>query len=212
MIDVATLGAFAAVSFMAVLLPGPDIFYVLSRALSRGRVDGVFAALGISTGLTVHVTFATLGLSALVYASDAAFMVMKVIGAGYILYLAYGILTDASAFAPDVEPTQRHPDTRGEAFARGFLTNVLNPKAAIFMIALLPQFVSAEGPAPALQIATLGLELILISALVFSSLAIAAGAARRHIFANPAIMRAQRWTSAGLLSASALYLLVAERK
>jgi len=141
---------FIGVAFIAVVVPGPDMLLVTRNAFIKGTKAGVVSALGIVSGLTVHATAAAFGLSAVLLSSARAFMVLKALGALYLLFLGIRALW-AAIRGNDVaiiEGSSRQ--TNKESFLtplrQGFFTNVLNPKAALFILALLPQFMDRHGP------------------------------------------------------------------
>lgn len=145
------------------LTPGPDVFYMVTHALKGGWRAGAVAAAGITAGCLVHVAAATLGLSALVTASATAFTVLKWVGAAYLVYVGWQML--CSRASPDTTNTiaayVHTTMTTGlndyqKVFRQGFLTNVLNPKVALFFLAFLPQFVSPSSAHPALAFLFLG--------------------------------------------------------
>ncbi|MFM7331274.1 MAG: LysE family translocator [Brachymonas sp.] len=142
------------------LTPGPDVFYMVSSTLRGGVRAGVVAMAGIFAGCLAHVVAATVGLSALIAASATAFMVLKWIGAAYLLYIGIKMLrapkpvlsSGGSAFNLD---TQNR--TMKTVFMQGFLSNALNPKVALFFLAFLPQFIDAHAPQASLGFLALGL-------------------------------------------------------
>jgi threonine/homoserine/homoserine lactone efflux protein len=153
---------FVRANIVLVLVPGPDMIYMLSRCIAQGKRAGYMAAVGFNLGGYVHLTAAALGLSAILASSAFAFTVVKWIGAGYLFYL--GILAICS------KPGLVTLDSSGRANRRdrtilwqAFLTDALNPKVAMFFLALLPQFVSAKEPHPTLQILLLGITLNVIA-------------------------------------------------
>lgn len=152
--------AFAGVAAALIVAPGPDVLLVLRNTLTRGRRGGALTAGGTLTGLLVHAAAATLGLSALLLASATAFTVVKLVGAGYLVLLGIQALLSARR-ARAAEPYSTQPGTDegsatgGRSYRQGVLTNVLNPKVAVFFIALLPQFVT-PGPKAPLHTALLG--------------------------------------------------------
>ena len=156
------LVAFAAVAILAVMTPGPDFAIVTRASLAAGRRAGVLAALGIGTGLLVHASAAALGLSVIIATSAAAFTVVKLAGAVYLLVLGVQALRAAlrrrGEPGPDGAAAERPPalpqapGTRRRSFAtgraaytQGLLTNVLNPKVVLFFLSLMPQFIPAGG-------------------------------------------------------------------
>jgi threonine/homoserine/homoserine lactone efflux protein len=159
MLGTHSLGVFAATVFVVNATPGVDMMFTLAKTLRHGVAGGLFAALGVVAGCVVHTLVAAFGLAALLAASGTAFALVKWAGAAYLVWLAIGMLRDgASARAPAGEAATlgSHGDSaRGRAidrtalpqlarlFRQGLLTNVLNPKIAIFFLALLPQFIDA---------------------------------------------------------------------
>ena len=158
MLGTHSLGVFAATVLVVNATPGVDMMLVLTRAMRHGVVGGIAAALGVSAGCVVHTLVAAFGLAALLAASAAAFAVVKWAGAAYLLWLAFGMLRDGvrarGPLAVDAERTARPGVAR--LFAQGLATNVLNPKVAIFFLALLPQFIDADAPAKLLAFLFLG--------------------------------------------------------
>ncbi|WP_066270910.1 LysE family translocator [Hydrogenophaga palleronii] len=138
--DLPQLLLFIAAGWLLNLTPGPDVLCIVSTSLRGGVRAGVVAALGIFVGCFVHVAIATIGLGALLAASATAFTVVKVIGAIYLLWIGVRLLRAPPAdWSPATAPASM--DMR-RVFRRGFLTNVLNPKVALFFLAFLPQFIA----------------------------------------------------------------------
>lgn len=161
MFGIHDLTLFIVACVLLAITPGPDTALVFARTLRRGRRGGLIASLGVITGCFVHVTAASVGLSALLAASAAAFNVVKWAGAAYLAFigvraiLTAGRTSSATAAEPEALRTS-------SVFWTGFLTNVLNPKVAVFFLAFLPQFVSAGSPHAPLGFAVLGLIFIAI--------------------------------------------------
>ncbi|MBQ5948924.1 LysE family translocator [Massilia sp. ST3] len=155
MVGIQDLGVFVAAGLMLNIMPGPDSLLIMTRSASQGWKAGSAAALGIGAGTFVHIFAAALGMSAVLATSATAFTVVKLLGAAYILYMAYGLLRskprDSSTAAPVLPPLPYR-----KIFAQGFLTNVLNPKVALFFLAFVPQFISHEAPSKALAFVVLG--------------------------------------------------------
>ena len=137
------------------ILPGPDSLLIMTRSATQGWRAGSAAAFGIGAGTFVHILAAALGLSAVLATSAAAFTVIKLVGAAYILWMALSLLRSKrvteSAAAPAVAPLPYR-----KIFGQGFLTNVLNPKVALFFLAFVPQFIDADAPNKALAFIVLG--------------------------------------------------------
>jgi threonine/homoserine/homoserine lactone efflux protein len=137
------------------ITPGPDTAYILGRSIQLGWRGGAAAAIGICTGCLVHVFAAAIGLSALLMASSTAFAVLKLAGAAYLLFTGIQMLLSRPKPLADVA-TQGGETSLSKVFWQGALTNVLNPKVALFFLAFLPQFVAAESPHKPLAFLLLG--------------------------------------------------------
>jgi threonine/homoserine/homoserine lactone efflux protein len=137
--------------------PGPDTAYIVGRSVQLGWRGGVAAVLGISSGCLVHVFGAAIGLSALLMASSAAFAVVKLIGAVYLLYTGVRMLLSRPQASGAAAAVHNGAISLRQVFWQGALTNVLNPKVALFFLAFLPQFVAADSPSKAAAFVLLGL-------------------------------------------------------
>jgi threonine/homoserine/homoserine lactone efflux protein len=146
---------FVASAFLLNVTPGPDTLYIVGRSTAQGLRAGVLAALGIGAGALVHVSAAALGLSAVLAASATAFTVVKLIGAAYLLYVGVGLIRSAGA-PTGAAPLESRELSMRSVFLQGFLTNVLNPKVALFFLAFLPQFVASDAPSKPLAFLLLG--------------------------------------------------------
>jgi len=172
---------FVATGVLLNLTPGQDTLYILGRSIAQGRQIGVASALGISAGAVVHTVAAALGLSAVLATSASAFVALKVVGAVYLVYLGVRMLMTRTA-ALGSTGTERLVD-RWTAFRQGMLTNILNPKVALFFLALMPQFIEPESPTKVGAFLLLGLS-FLTTGTVWC-LVLALGASRvRSFFAD----------------------------
>jgi threonine/homoserine/homoserine lactone efflux protein len=138
------------------ITPGPDTLYIVGRSSGQGWRAGAVAALGIGTGALVHICAAALGLSAILAASATAYTAVKIIGAAYLVYVGISLIrSKSSTQSSPVAADNRTASIRG-IFFQGFLTNVLNPKVALFFLAFLPQFVLSDAPSKPLAFLFLG--------------------------------------------------------
>lgn len=135
------------------IMPGPDTLLIMTRSATQGWRAGVTAVMGIVTGTMVHVLAAAVGLSAILATSATAFLLVKYIGAAYIIYMAIGLLRSKSGDPASVAST---PMPYRKIYVQGFLSNVLNPKVAIFFLAFVPQFIDTAAPHKALAFIILG--------------------------------------------------------
>ncbi|WP_068086065.1 LysE family translocator [Polycladidibacter stylochi] len=128
---------FLATVISLIIVPGPDMLYVTSRALASGKESGIKAAIGISTGYLVFTLLVAMGLGALFLANPNIFLIMKILGAIYLMFLAYQLfISDITSFSKTSKQEQKQPNE----LKYGFLTSLLNPKGLVFYFALLPQF------------------------------------------------------------------------
>ena len=175
MLGIHELWLFVASGLLLNITPGPDTAYIIGRSIQLGWRGGAAAALGISCGCLVHVLGAAIGLSALLMASSAAFLAVKLVGAAYLVLTGLQMLL--SRAKPIADITGQGDETSiGRIFWQGTLTNVLNPKVALFFLAFLPQFVAADAPHKTLAFLSLGLIFIVTGTLW--CLGVAAFAAR----------------------------------
>jgi len=139
---------FVGAALVLIMIPGPDQALVTRNALAAGRRAGLLTTVGGASGLTVHASAASFGVSALLLASATAFTVLKVIGTVYLVWMGYQTLRSARRAAAQAEPEARRPARSGLRYVRqGFLSNSLNPKVALFFVTFLPQFMS-PGDSP----------------------------------------------------------------
>ncbi len=165
------------------IMPGPDSLLIMTRSATQGWRAGVAATLGIGAGTMIHILAAALGLSAILATSATAFMVVKYIGAAYIIYMAIGLLR--SKRRDPAAPVTVPPLPYAKIFAQGFLTNVLNPKVAVFFLAFVPQFISPDASSKALAFVILGCIFNLNGMLWCIALALFTAHASARIKVNP---------------------------
>lgn len=168
------------------IMPGPDSLLIMTRSATQGWRAGVAASLGIGAGTLVHIFAAALGLSALLSTSATAFTVVKLVGAAYILTMAVGLLRSRKATRETTAPALPALPYR-KIFAQGFLTNVLNPKVALFFLAFVPQFIHADAPNKALAFIVLGCIFNFNGMLWCSALALTTAKASGRIKLDPTV-------------------------
>jgi len=155
MLGIHDLPLFIASGLLLNITPGADSLYIVTRSVTQGVRAGIAAVLGISTGCYVHIVAAALGLSALLSTSASVFMLVKLVGAAYLVYVGISLLRQRPSTVPDsLVPVSTLPLRK--IFAQGFLTNVLNPKVALFFLAFVPQFIDPAAPSKALAFLALG--------------------------------------------------------
>jgi threonine/homoserine/homoserine lactone efflux protein len=207
-VDMPIVLGFALSCVVLNLVPGPGMMFTIAQGVSGGRRAGVISAAGMASGTVVHTVAAALGLSALLSAAPAALDVVRVGGAGFLLYLA--VDTFRSAKRPIVVASGRPPRSLGRVYRSAVLTNLANPKVVLFYLAFVPQFVSAGGWPTSLQILALGGVLIVIGLVMDSSVGIAAGMCSVLLRGRPSIQRWVKRVSATIFAGLAVRLLVTE--
>ena len=200
MFDLPNFWLFLLTSLLVNITPGPDMLYTAARSLSQGAKAGVVGAFGIFTGCLVHITAAVFGLSAVIANSAALFTALKMAGAAYLIYLgASTLLARRATEAPMGELQTLETMPLRTIFAQGFLTNLLNPKVAIFFLSFLPQFVSPDSPLLRAQIALLGLWFDLQGLLMLCGVALLTGYFREALRRSPRFWRWQGKVTGGIL-------------
>ena len=184
---------FIAAGLLLNLTPGPDVLYIVSNALRSGARAGVVAGLGITAGCFVHVFAAAVGVGALLAASATAFTVLKWVGAAYLLWVGVRLLLARGApvrwSAPAGAPPPCEDKSLWAIFRGGFLTNVLNPKVAIFFLAFVPQFIAPDAEHKALAFVLLGTLFNINSVAINSGWALAAAWMAR----SDLVQRGMQW-------------------
>ena len=199
------LAAYAGACIVLAATPGPDMALFLQRTLGLGRAHGFAALAGVMTGVLVHTFAAALGLSALIATSASLYDALKIVGALYLLYLAYGALRHGTALKLEAAKAARTP--LKATYASGVLINLTNPKIILFFVTFLPQFIDAGDPDAGRRLFVLGLGFVVIAAAVNAAFILAASqfvaAARRR----PGALRAFDYAVAALMGGFAARLL-----
>ena len=172
MLDFETILLFVTASTLLALAPGPDNIFVLTQSMTKGAKPGVFVTLGLCSGLVFHTAAVALGVAAVFQTSIVAFNILKFIGAGYLLYLAYMSFTTNSQSKIKADKENL---SLARLYKRGIIMNITNPKVSIFFLAFLPQFTNPTTGSVTLQIFALGAIFMLCALVVFSSIALVAG-------------------------------------
>jgi len=220
MIPLDTLAIFFAASLLLGLSPGPDNIFVLTQSALCGPVAGLIVTAGLCTGLVAHTTAVALGVAAIIQASALAFTLLKLAGAGYLLYLAWQAFRASAAGIATA--TGRDPTNSGgqagpggsdgwRLYRRGIVMNVSNPKVSIFFLAFLPQFADPARGLLALQMLLLGGVFILSTLLVFGGIALLAGSLGQRLLRSAKAQRIIHRIAGTLFVALALKLASAER-
>jgi threonine/homoserine/homoserine lactone efflux protein len=197
MFGIHDLPLFVVSGLLLNIMPGPDSLLIMTRSATQGWRAGSAAALGIGTGTFVHIFAAALGMSAILATSAAAFTVVKLLGAAYILYLAVGMLLSKRGDGIE-KPLTIAPLPLRRIYGQGILTNVLNPKVALFFLAFVPQFIDANAPHKALAFIVLGAIFNINGMLWCHALALFTAQARARLKLNPAVTQWLNRATGGL--------------
>lgn len=172
MVSLTTLLMFSVTSIVLCFTPGPDIIYVMTRGMAQGRKAALAAAAGFALGNFGHTFFAIVGLSALITSSATAFACVKYAGAAYLMYIGYKMLRSRASFLPQ----GRGADLQCRViFRQSIIANLMNPKVALFFLALFPQFVDAGRGNVPLQMLVLGTTFVALTMLCFGLVALLSG-------------------------------------
>lgn len=211
MLGIQEFWLFVVAGLLLNITPGPDMAFIVGRSTQYGTRAGVAAALGIGTGCFVHIAAAAVGISALLAASDLAFAVLKWVGATYLVYIGLQMLKASmqSTRPAAAESRAKTPELRS-IFFQGFLTNILNPKVALFFLAFLPQFIRSDAPSTVVAFLLLGLVFNVTGTGWNLGVAWFAG----RLTASPNFHRARVWLDralGGLFVALGVRLVLADR-
>jgi threonine/homoserine/homoserine lactone efflux protein len=187
-----------------VLTPGPNMMYLVSRSITQGRRAGIMSLSGVAVGFLAYLTATNLGLSVLFVAVPELYLAVKLAGAGYLGWLAWKALRPGGASV--FEPRQIAPDSPRRLFAMGLMTNLLNPKAAVMYLSLIPQFERPAAGHLAVQGFVLGGAQIAVSLAVNLAIVLAAGTIAVFLARRPVWLRAQRYVMGTVLGALAVKL------
>ena len=188
MIDHATLITYILIVLGFVFIPGPATLLTMARAASSGTRVGIATGAGIAAGDVVHTSMAIVGLSAIIATSALLFSIVKYAGAGFLIYLGIRAMLDKAPIKLD---DGTPAISAGRAFRQAVLTEVLNPKTALFFLAFLPQFVRPENGSAALQLAALGIVFVLLGLLSTVVFAVGAGRLGNFLRRHPAVVKWQ---------------------
>ncbi len=209
MIDTGQLVLFIAASWILILTPGPDMIYVITRGISQGPKAGVLSAVGVILGIFVHTTFAAFGLAVILRTSAIVFSVVKYLGAGYLIYLGIKSFMEKSVF--QFGKNREHKRLR-VVVVQGLLSNVFNPKVALFFLAFLPQFVTPENGPVAVQMMMLGLLFAGFGLVFLVTVGYFSGAIGHWLSTRESVSKRIHWLTGSILVALGLRLVFIEHR
>lgn len=194
--DFITVLSFLGVAVLLTLMPGPDNLFVLAQSISQGKKAGIATALGLCSGLIVHVAAAALGISAIIYQSAIAFAIVKYAGAAYLLYLAWKSFREKESGL--TLNNQKSLNYRS-LYKKGILMNILNPKVSLFFLALLPQFVEQSTGHVPIQMLVLGVVFMLQAIIIFIAISFFSEKVRNLLLKSPRISKKLNYIQGTLL-------------
>jgi threonine/homoserine/homoserine lactone efflux protein len=203
--DTSTLLAYTLACVILFITPGPDMSLMLAKTLQGGRKAGMASMLGASSGCLVHSAAAALGLSAIIAASATLFTIMKIVGALYLLYLAYDAIRHGSALR--VEGEAGAPPSTSATFWLAVGTNITNPKVVLFFLTFLPQFIAADDPHASQKLFFLGAYFVVFAVGAGFLLILVAERFIRLMKGRPKVMRAIDYLFAGVFGFFAVHVL-----
>lgn len=205
--DLSILVAFVGACVVISVVPGPDMMFILANGIARGRLAGVVAAVGMSTGIAVHTVAAALGLGALLQAAPMALDTVRIVGAVFLVYLAITTLRSAKDVAATA-PERLGARSLRRTYVLAVLTNLANPKVILFFMAFFPQFLTVGGWATPVQFLVLGGVLIVVGLAVDASVGLAAGTLSDLLLRRPSVRRWLNRVSAAIFGGLAVRLVV----
>jgi threonine/homoserine/homoserine lactone efflux protein len=207
--DLPTLIAFTAASFLLFATPGPDMSLWLSRTIASGTKSGMAACMGTQVGCVVHTLLAAFGVSALIAASQTGFLILKIVGALYLLWLAIDAIRNGSSLnvKEGVAPPAPLKD-----FLFGVTVNLTNPKVVLFFITFLPQFVDAQDPHVTGKLLFLGLYFVVINTPLSAACVLGANSLVHWLKARPRVLRGIDYTFAGVFAFFAIRIALTQGK
>jgi threonine/homoserine/homoserine lactone efflux protein len=197
--------AFSMATAVLAISPGPDNIFVLIQSITNGRKFGLAVVAGLMTGCLVHTTLLAFGVSAIIKNNPTVFTIIKIFGAVYLLYLAISVYRGGDSISINIENKQ--VKSLSSLFRQGFIMNVLNPKVTIFFLAFFPGFLFSNSLSTIIQFYVLGLLFIVISSIVFSSIALLSGSISTFLTGNKKTGFVLKWVQVIVFIGIAIFLL-----
>ncbi len=211
MIPFSDILIFALAALILVISPGPNMIYLISRSITQGKKAGIISLTGIIAGFVFHIVMASAGLTAILFAVPLAYSILKIAGISYLLYLAYQAIGPNSRNIFEIK-NKLPEDKPGKLFSVGFLTNVLNPKVAIFYVSFFPQFIKPGCGSIMTQSLQLGVTHIIICFSVHFIIIMMASKAALFFAGKPSWIKLQKWFMASVLAGLAVKMAFTKTK
>ncbi|WP_121665623.1 LysE family translocator [Mesonia aquimarina] len=204
--NIEILISFSFAVFALAISPGPDNIFVLVQSIRFGKKPALAVVAGLMTGCLIHTSLIAFGVSLLIVKNEILFTVLKIFGAGYLLFLAYKVFKSSGSIEFEAKNLRARPIAK--LFRQGFIMNVLNPKVSLFFLALFPGFLFAENLSETIQFFILGGLFILVSFIVFGSIALLAGSLKSYIEKHPKSGLFLKWLQIVVFIGIAVFILV----
>ena len=202
---------FALAALVLIITPGPNMIYLISRSITQGKKAGIISLTGVITGFIFHIVMASAGLTAILFAVPLAYAMLKIMGVSYLLYLAWQAIGPNSRNVFEIN-NNLHADKPGKLFSIGFLTNVLNPKVAIFYVSFFPQFIKPAYGSIMTQSLQLGAIHIILCFCVHFIIVMTASKAAQFFAGRPSWIKGQKWFMASVLAGLAVKIAFTKAK
>ncbi|WFB69381.1 LysE family translocator [Chryseobacterium sp. WX] len=202
---------FILAALILVISPGPNMIYLISKSITQGKKSGFISLAGVVCGFLFHIIMVSFGLTAVLLAVPLAYTVLKTLGTVYLLYLAYQAIKPKSKNIFDFDKNVAH-DSPKKLFTIGFLTNVLNPKVAVFYLSFFPQFIKPEYGSIFAQSLELGIIQVLISFSINFIIVLTAAKVAVFFSNNPVWIKVQKWFMASVLTYLAIKMAFSKAK
>lgn len=203
MLTFSDLWLFLLAAFVLVITPGPNMIYLISRSITQGKKAGLISLIGVVLGFLFHALMVSFGLTAVFLAIPYAFFALKTLGVVYLLWLAFQAIRPSGRSLFE-QRTDLKPDKPGKLFMMGFLTNVLNPKAAVFYLSFFPQFIKPEQGSILAQSLQLAMMQMCVSFSINFIIVLSAARLAGWFSRNPTWIRFQKWFMASVLTGMAV--------
>ncbi|WP_134704362.1 LysE family translocator [Ammoniphilus sp. YIM 78166] len=206
--DFLSIVSFLGAAIVLTLMPGPDNLFTLAQSITKGKKAGIYTTLGLCTGLLVHITTATIGISAVIYHSAIAFTLVKYAGAAYLLFLAFKSFTEkSSSLNLGIEDTLNY----ASLYKKGIIMNLLNPKVSLFFLAFFPQFISYENGNVSFQMLVYGILFLIQAFVIFTLISMFAGKVGYFLRKNPTLSTKINYIQGSLFTLIGLKMAFSEK-
>lgn len=198
--------SFALVTAALAISPGPDNIYVLVQSITNGKKYGIATVFGLIAGCIIHTTLLAFGISPIIAANATLFFVIKLLGAFYLLYLAYSVFKSDARISFNSDNVAKK--SQRQLFVQGFFMNVLNPKVTIFFLAFFPGFLFSESMSTFVQFYVLGAVFMVVSFIVFATIALLAGQIKAYTMKNKILGVVLKWLQIVVFIGIAVFILI----